>query len=665
MNQKRTLYSLLGLIVPLAILLLAYLPILQRIPNGSAYYYMLDVGETQVVLNKWGTLHATGYPLYVMSGSALVMLLRAFGVSPAAAPAVVSLIWGILTLTLIYVLALHLTKRPLIAAGLILLYGLTRTMWVYNDVAKEYTFTMFLLLLLLLITLWSPPIPGRLYWLALVGGIAVGHHRALLLAAPAIIVAVWSALIAFIRQRPTRLLALIGLALSGLLPYAYLYFRGQTGAAWVYGSPGTLPGLLDQFFGKEADHYVGLPSTLNGILANISLITSTVFIDVTVPGVLLGIVGLIVGLWKPKYRRAALVMLLMGAAAYGFHALFYTDILAALILMTTLSLAFGWLFLADWVLSLNWSRVFPPRPIERGSGGEVKPQASSHPASPYRGKEDVSPQAITSVSLRSRAAKIEQRTPLPAALILIAVGLIFAFDQYQINTPFIRSLTTDPTGQQTIAMAQHTPPGATLMLAWGPRYFAVGFARDVLGMLPGIGLVDHKADYKSILKQGELVTAEYTFYNQPVSWWEQQIGAPVYLRAVAPDLVQIDTQPEIESGDPDALTAVDELAHHIDCLPDMLVLRVAWHAEKKPTQDLSVFVHLLDHGGTMIAQDDHSAPVYGWQPLTGWVPGEVVRDVYTLPRKPNAASVSYGLYWQRPDGSFDNVVTYKLPVECG
>ncbi|HVU10574.1 MAG TPA: DUF2723 domain-containing protein [Phototrophicaceae bacterium] len=661
MIQKRTLYSLLGLLVPLALLLLAYWPILQRIPNGSDYYYMLDVGETQVVLNKWGTLHATGYPLYVMTGSALVMLLRAFGMNPAAAPAVVSLIWGLLTLTLIYALALHLTKRPLIAAGLILLYGLTRTMWVYNDVAKEYTFTMFLLLLLLLITLWSPPISGRLYWLALIGGIAVGHHRALALAAPALVLAVWSELIAFIRKRPIRLLALIGLALIGLLPYAYLYFRGQTGALWVYGSPGTLPGLLDQFFGKEADHYVGLPSTLSGILANINLITSTVFIDVTVPGVLLGIVGLIVGLWTPRHRRAALVMLLIGVAAYSFHALFYTDILAALILMTTLSLSFGWLFLADVLLSLHWSDSF------RQGGARPRPDlsATSRPASPYHGMEDVSAQAVTSLSLRARAAQRERQTPLAGALILIAVCLIFAFYQYQINTPFISSLTTDPTGQQTIAMAQHTPPGATLMLAWGPRYFAVGFARDVLGMLPSIGLADHKADYKAILRQGELVTAEYTFYNQPVSWWEQQIGTPIYLRAVAPDLVQIDTQPELEPADPDATTDVDELAHRIDCLPDMLVLRIAWHAERKPTQDLSVFVHLLDHSGSMIAQDDHSAPVYGWRPLTSWVPGEVVRDVYTLPRKPNADAISYGLYWQRPDGSFDNVITYNLPVECG
>ena len=135
------------------------------------------------------------------------------------------------------------------------------------------------------------------------------------------------------------------------------------------------------------------------------------------------------------------------------------------------------------------------------------------------------------------------------SLILIA-AVAFAGFLYSENAPFIHSLTDDPTGLETIALAQHTPPGSTLMLAWGPRFFAVGFARDVLAILPGVRLVSHKADYKQLLEYGELVTPEYTFYNQPISWWEDQLGARVYLRAVAPELVQIDTAPEL-MNDPD------------------------------------------------------------------------------------------------------------------
>src|SRR3954453_23745793 len=99
-----------GLIV-LAILLVAYLSTLQTIPNGSEHYYMIDVGETQNVLNQWGTLHATGYPLYVIVGNVLVAGLRVLGVNAATAPGITSLIYGMIALTLIYVLAIKVIEQ--------------------------------------------------------------------------------------------------------------------------------------------------------------------------------------------------------------------------------------------------------------------------------------------------------------------------------------------------------------------------------------------------------------------------------------------------------------------------------------------------------------------------------------------------------------------------
>src|SRR5689334_14022954 len=105
--------AILGFAVVVLILLPFYLFTLQTIPNGSDQLPMIDVGETQVVLNVWGTLHATGYPLYVLLSAALVTILKAFGVSAAAAPAVTSLLWGMLALAVIYTLGLALTRRVL------------------------------------------------------------------------------------------------------------------------------------------------------------------------------------------------------------------------------------------------------------------------------------------------------------------------------------------------------------------------------------------------------------------------------------------------------------------------------------------------------------------------------------------------------------------------
>ena len=92
-------------------LLLLYLGTLQTIPNGSSHYFMIDAGETQIVLNEWGSLHPTGYPLYTISGNALTAILRSVGISPIIAPALVSLLWGMLALLLLYVFCMPIWEH--------------------------------------------------------------------------------------------------------------------------------------------------------------------------------------------------------------------------------------------------------------------------------------------------------------------------------------------------------------------------------------------------------------------------------------------------------------------------------------------------------------------------------------------------------------------------
>ena len=59
--------NILPFLVVLAVLLPVYFSTLQTIPNGSEDYYMIDVGETQIVLNRWGTLHAANRPRRALS----------------------------------------------------------------------------------------------------------------------------------------------------------------------------------------------------------------------------------------------------------------------------------------------------------------------------------------------------------------------------------------------------------------------------------------------------------------------------------------------------------------------------------------------------------------------------------------------------------------------
>jgi hypothetical protein len=597
----------------LLVLLIAYLSVLQTIPNGSEHYYMIDVGETQIVMNVWGTLHMTGYPLYILLTGTLVALLKGLGVSAVTAPAVTSLLYSLLALSLVYVLAAHITRRRWLSALMVLLYGLTRTVWVHSAIAEIYAFGLLLLVALLLLALWQPPIRRRVYWLALLGGIAVFHHRALLMVAPALLLAAWPDFVATPRRRlPLLLIGALALGLLGFLPYAYLPLRAWADAGWVYGDPGTWKGFLDQFFGTEASHFMGLPSTLDGLLANFNRINTVLITDLTLPGVLVGLAGLLLGLRDARTRRAAAVLGLSALVAYAFHVLFYTDILSALILPITLSLAFGWLFAA--VALLDGLRKLPRFHPVYGQG----------------------------------------------AVMALLVGLMAAA-LISSHVPFLRDLTTNPTGLETQNLVREAPQDAVLMLDWGPRHFAAGFLRDVMGERRDLMLVTHKADFSQLIPTRTVVTPEYTFYNRPVSWWQEQTGGKVYLSAIEPQLVRIAAQPERA-----AVTGagVQALEHTLDCTADGLNLRVAWASATVPTADRSVFVHLLDAVGNVIAQADESAPVYGWRPLTTWDAGEVVRDVYPLPRLPEAATVAFGLYTQQADGSFLNESVNEVAVIC-
>lgn len=594
-----------------AALFLLYLATLHTIPNGSDHYYMLDVGETQVVLNVWGTLHATGYPLYVMSGSLLVAALKGFGVSAAAAPALVSLLWGLLALIVLYALAAHLTRRSILPAAVIALLGLTRTVWIHSAIAEIYSFGLLILALLLALALWRDAIRGRIYWLALLGGSGVAHHRALIMAAPALLFAVWPLLNAPVQRSRLPRVVLISLVLGllGLLQYLYLPLRASVGAAWVYGAPGTLVGLWDQFIGAEASRFIGAPRSL---AENFAMVNQVLVTDLTLPGLLLGLSGLIVALRSAHHRRASIALGLSGGIAYLFHVFVYSDVLSALILPVTLSIAFGWLFLGDWLLSR---------------------------------------------AVRGRKMQL-------TAIFLALISAVLAFVLIGQNLGFIRDLTQNRAGLETIEQVRRVTPGSTLMIPWGMRHHAVGFARDVLGELPGIELVDHKADFRAILNRGQLVTLASTFYQHPLIWWEERLGQRVFLRADAPALVQIDVQPKmVDEGTPlpDAVNVVSET---LNCEPTALLLDLVWAAPQTPERDLSVFVHLLDGEGTIISQADQFAPVSGWRPLTTWAAGEMILDGYLLPRPENAAVIRYGLYRQLENGEFRNEYEFELAVQC-
>jgi 4-amino-4-deoxy-L-arabinose transferase-like glycosyltransferase len=86
-------------------------------------------------------------------------------------------------------------------------------------------------------------------------------------------------------------------------------------------------------------------------------------------------------------------------------------------------------------------------------------------------------------------------------------------------------------------------------------------------------------------------------------------------------------------------------------------LTLYWEATNKPTEDYTVFVHLLDANGKLISQQDNQ-PQNGMYPTSFWDAGEQVQDEYALMVDPGALAGDYTL----AVGMYTLQTLQRLPV---
>ncbi|GEM_PF-6703879 len=82
-----------------------------------------------------------------------------------------------------------------------------------------------------------------------------------------------------------------------------------------------------------------------------------------------------------------------------------------------------------------------------------------------------------------------------------------------------------------------------------------------------------------------------------------------------------------------------------------------WRARREVPLNLSVFVHLIDEDGRVVAQADH-VPQAGRAPTSGWWPGTVIPDPFALPVAPEPG-------WRLRVGLYDPVSGARLPLGGG
>ncbi len=96
-----------------------------------------------------------------------------------------------------------------------------------------------------------------------------------------------------------------------------------------------------------------------------------------------------------------------------------------------------------------------------------------------------------------------------------------------------------------------------------------------------------------------------------------------------------------------------------------------WQAKSEPSKNYTVFVHLLDQQGQVIAQSD-SPPDQGLSPTTAWRKGDVIQDTHTLPaHAPPGGALLIGVYdlatlgrlpaTQNGQAQTNNAFRYSLP----
>jgi hypothetical protein len=90
---------------------------------------------------------------------------------------------------------------------------------------------------------------------------------------------------------------------------------------------------------------------------------------------------------------------------------------------------------------------------------------------------------------------------------------------------------------------------------------------------------------------------------------------------------------------------------------DVLLVNVVWQPLQPLTQNLKVFVHLVDAAGNVLAQYD-GQPQTGQHPTGQWIPGELVTDAYSVILPPDAPAGPYQVYL----GLYDETTLTRLPV---
>jgi len=126
-------------------------------------------------------------------------------------------------------------------------------------------------------------------------------------------------------------------------------------------------------------------------------------------------------------------------------------------------------------------------------------------------------------------------------------------------------------------------------------------------------------------------------------------GGDIFVTDYAPETVRIRLAGELKIAPlpAQAITRFTQLvelnAASARMTADGLQVELTWRALEPVPDDVTVFVHVLDANGQLIAQADGD-PIAGTYPFDQWPKDLIVRDVRSLDVKGSGLSIQVGLY---------------------
>ncbi|MEM7800220.1 MAG: DUF2723 domain-containing protein [Chloroflexota bacterium] len=611
-----------------------YCSTLQTVVNGSPHPYTTDVGEIQNALPRWGTLHFSGYPQYSLLGSIWTSILMFCQLSPAAATALFSVLWSLITL-FVLIQTLNLLGVQTHWGGLAaLLFGLSTSMWVDSSIAELHTMTMALTILSVYFALrfGRTGDRGDFLWLAAICANGIVHTRAFLFVGIGIL---WIALPRW-RVMLRSWLPASGLVLIAMLTYLYLPIRDWMGADWIFSNPGTLDGFTALILDTKADRIVSTPGTAAEWIERLSGLATLLRDDWPLWLLASGLIGL---LWPGSFLR------------------YWERIGLTLVWVPVFILS-----LIIWEGRVSDALLAVKMPVvllaALGLGILV--------------------QTIHGYLLKLPFSNAERLTNLGLGSLLGLLGLFLYVDQVD----FVRSITQNRDGLTlAVQMDEIEPDGRpmTLMGMQGNDFWQMAYA-DYTEEYENLQVVDHNANFEEIMNRGDrLITPENSFYSWSVAEWEDRTDGTIVISSAAPGMISLERErSKLGLSDQNREDVVFDLRNGVgitaatlrSTLDGKLILSLQWVALEDDLPNFSVAVHALSNAPPtspedILIQADRNHPVYGWYPTSQWVAGELIDDHYEIQLEDETLPtvVRVGMYRQ-VDGTFENSEWLDIPTRA-